>query len=428
MSTDNHKLSLSSAIFINLNIMMGAGLFISSTILCQTLGAASIFIYPLMGLLMFPLIFTLSNLTNKFPKGGFYEFAKPISPFWGFISTWSYFMGKLASGGLMLYVACTILKNFFIPLQTVSTLYVTFFVLLFFALFNLYNIKIGAIVQKLFFGAKLIPVIFIIATGFYFFDTSALVANNFHLSAIPFTVPLLIFCLCGFEAACSISRKIESPTVNGPKAIYYSFGIVIFLYTLYQGLLYTLIHADADTLTSYKEMYPVVAQLLPCSAMAQQKISSLLNFMSAVSAIGGAYGIMFSNTWNLYTLAENNHLFLNKRFLALNKHHIPYLIIFIESFIYMAYLIFTQGYQIPLQQTTAFGVTIAYTISVVAAFLQDKEKKSMSILAIIVCSGLIGTCLYSLLQQGISSLTLFVSIMIFGSCMFFYKKRQKNCS
>jgi hypothetical protein len=148
--------------------------------------------------------------------------------------------------------------------------------------------------------------------------------------------------------------------------------------------------------------------------------------MSAVSAIGGAYGIMFSNSWNLYTLAEGKHLFFNKQFLTLNKHHIPYLIIFLESLIYMSYLIFTQGYQIPLQQTAAFGVIIAYTISVIAGFLQEKEQPVMNMLAILVCSGLIGTCVYSLLHKGISSLTLFVGIIIFGSLMFFIKKHSEK--
>lgn len=422
MST-GHKLSLTSAIFINLNIMMGVGLFISTTVLSQKLGAASIFIYPLMGLLMFPLIYSTSKLINRFPKGGFYSFAKSMNPYLGFISTWSYFMGKLASGGLMLYVGCTILKEYFTFSQGVSPLYVSFAVLLLFTIFNLYNIKIGALVQQFFFGAKLIPILSVIGIGFFYFDSSGLVSQNFHFAEIPFIIPLLIFCLCGFEAACSISRKIENPEVNGPKAIFYSFGIVVLLYTFYQALLYAMTHADVNAIASYKEIYPLLTQVLPTSPMTQQKIASLFNFMSAISALGGAYGIMFSNAWNLYTLAEHEHLVFNKYFLKLNKHHIPYLVILLEGSVFVMFLLFTQGYQIPLQQTTAFGVTIAYTITAIGAFVQLKKYKGITTLAVITCLGFIASCLYSLMQQGISSLYLFLSIIAFGTFMFWYKQK-----
>jgi amino acid transporter len=426
MSAASHGLSLSSAIFINLNIMMGVGLFVNTAVLSQQLGAASIFIYPLIGLLTFPLIYTVSHLTNRFPAGGFYSFAKEISPFLGFISTWSYFFGKLASGGLMLYVACTILQGYFICLHTVPTLLLCFLMLLFFTLCNMYNMQVGAQVQKIFFTAKSIPVLFVILIGLYFFDTSGIIATNFHFEAIPFTIPLIIFCLSGFEAACSISRRIENPTVNGPRAIFYSFGIVITLYTLYQALLYLLIHPYTGTITSYQEIYPLLTRLLPTAVGSQQKIAALLNVMSAVSALGGSYGILFSNTWNMYTLAENQHVVFSKQFTRLNKNDIPFLIILLEAAMYMIFLLFTQGYQIPLQQTTAFGVTIAYTISAIAGLWQLKRKKYVHALAVTVCIGFIATCLYSLLQKGVSSLYLFLSIMLIGCLMFWYTSNRNR--
>ena len=75
------KLSLTSAIFINLNIMMGAGLFINTVVLSQQMQASSIFYLSTIGLLMLPLVFTMSKLVAHFPSGGFYSFAKPLSPF-----------------------------------------------------------------------------------------------------------------------------------------------------------------------------------------------------------------------------------------------------------------------------------------------------------------------------------------------------------
>lgn len=418
------KLSLSSAIFINLNIMMGAGLFINTIVLPKQLGAASIFIYPIIGLLMFPLIFTMSKLVAHHPEGGFYSYAKPVSPFLGFFSCWSYFIGKLASGALTLYVASTILRNHVAALQSFSALQISFAMITLFTILNLKNIQIGAALQKFFFGAKSLPVLFVLGIGLCYFDSSTVIASNFEFASIPLAILLGIYCFTGFEAACSLSRKIENPKVNGPKAIFYSFGIVIALYTIYQILLYGLIQANLDSLTDYTETYPLLATYLPLASTIQNKIALFLNSMIAISALGGSYGIMYSNTWNLYTLAENKHISFNESFLKLNKHGIPYLIILFESLIFFSFIYFTQGYQILLQQTTAFGVTIAYTISVFSFLLKARNKK-VPLFASIACSGFIGACVYSVMQQGIASLNLFICLIGAGTIMFFLQNNKK---
>lgn len=404
--------------------MMGAGLFINTIVLPKQLGGASVFIYPIMGLLMFPLIYTMSRLVALFPEGGFYSYATGISPFLGFFSCWSYFAGKLASGALTLYVASTILRNHIAALQSFSTLHISCAIILLFTALNLKNIQIGAALQTFFFSAKSLPVLFVLGVGFFYFDSSAVISSNFEFASIPLAILLGIYCFTGFEAACSLSRKIENPEVNGPKAIFYSFGIVIALYTIYQFLLYGLIQSNLDSLTDYTETYPLLATYLPVASTIQNKIALFLNSMIAISALGGSYGVMFSNSWNLYTLAEHKHIMFNKSFLKLNKHGIPYLIILLESLIFFCFLYFTQGYQILLQQTTAFGVTVAYTISVFAFLLQSKKKDSIPLFASIACSGFIGACVYSVMQQGIASLQLFISLMALGSLMFLFQKNK----
>jgi amino acid transporter len=421
------KLSLNSAIFINLNIMMGAGLFANTILLSKQMEAASIFIYPIIGIMMFPLIFTMSKLVERHPSGGFYSYAQPISSFWGFFSCWSYFIGKLASGSLTLYVASTILRNHIVVLQQFSTLHISFSIITLFTILNLKNIQIGAALQKIFFSAKSIPVLFVLLVGIFYFDSSTIIASDFEFSSIPLAILIAIYCFTGFEGACSLSRKIENPTINGPKAIFYSFATVIILYTVYQILLYGLLKAELHLLSDYTKTYPFLVTYLPFASTIQSKIALFLNSMIAISALGGSYGVMYSNTWNLYTLAENKHVSFAESFLKLNKHGIPYLIILLEASIFFSFIYFTQGYQILLQQTTAFGVTIAYTISVFAFLSQTAKERSIPLLACLTCSGFIGACVYSVIQQGVGSLQLFIYFMIFGILMFFYQK-NKFCS
>ena len=90
-----HKLSLATAILINLNIMMGAGIFINTVELAKRAGLLGAFMYPLIGLLILPLIIAIAKLIKLHPAGGFYIFAqKEINPFVGYLSTWSYFIAK----------------------------------------------------------------------------------------------------------------------------------------------------------------------------------------------------------------------------------------------------------------------------------------------------------------------------------------------
>lgn len=80
-----HKLSLGTAILVNVNIMMGAGLFLNTVVLSQRAGMLGCFSYILIGLLLLPLIASITTLISMHPDGGFYTFgAKEINPFAGF--------------------------------------------------------------------------------------------------------------------------------------------------------------------------------------------------------------------------------------------------------------------------------------------------------------------------------------------------------
>ena len=52
----SQKLSLFSAILININIMLGSGIFINTAVLTQQAGSLGALVYPIVGLLLFPLL------------------------------------------------------------------------------------------------------------------------------------------------------------------------------------------------------------------------------------------------------------------------------------------------------------------------------------------------------------------------------------
>lgn len=428
----SNKLSLSSAIFINLNIMVSTGIFVNTVILSQKAGAAGFLLYPIIGILMLPLIAAVGKLLSWYPSGGFYAFAKDVSPFLGFLSCWSYFFGKLASGTLMLYVSTIFLQQLIPPLYGINPLHISMVILALFAFLNLFNMKVGVTIQSFFLTAKFIPIFFAITIGILMFDTSNITSASFIWEGVPTSIPFVLYCLAGFEAACSLSRNIENPSINAPKAIYYSFGIIMILYAIFQGFLYMMTHSVIDSLQSYQYTFPYIASKFFSSPQVAHKASLLLSFAIGSSALGGSYGVLFSNPWNLYTLAEHNHTFFSKQILKLNHHAIPTIAVLVETIVCAFFLFFTQGNQIPLQQTASLGVTLAYTVSAFSYFYIGKQRKfslskqMISIFALGTCALFIASSINGFLQTGIAPMLLFFGILLFGTSMFILKKIQKG--
>lgn len=425
MST-HHKLSLKDAIFMNLNIMIGAGIIVNTVFLTKEVGLFACMSYFLVGIFMLPLISSIGQLIQMHPSGGFYAYAKPISPLLAFITCWTYFFGKLASASLILFVSATFIKQLFpILLAPINTIPLTLIILTLFIYLNLFNLKTGSTLQLLFFIAKSAPVLFVIISGIISLQSVIIASPTIDIISIASSLPFVLYSFNGFEAACAMSRNMENPTKNAPKAIFYSFFIVIGIYTIFQLLMAIMLLPNISNLTDYKDAFPYIAQHLNISPSLKQALTTCINFVIGFSTLGGAYGIIFSNSWNLLILAEHGHTFKPTVFTKLNDHHIPSAAVIAQGIICIFFILITQGKQIPLQQTAALGTIIAYTISVIAFIIQTKNSKMIPFLALATCSGLISTFVFSMIKYGLTSLTLFVSMSILGIIMYFISQKQR---
>jgi amino acid transporter len=418
---NSHKVSLQSAILMNLNIMAGAGIFTNIFIITKELQLFGGLLYFLVGCFMFPLIFTFAQLVQMYPTGGFYAFARPISPFLGFISCWSYFFGKLASVAFYLTVVTTFLQQLVPePFEQIHPMLISLSILAFYVFLNCQNLRLGVIIQQCFAAAKTVPMILLIMLGIYHFDINIL--NSFPFTtpytSFIFMLPSVLYCFSGFEAACSISRNIENAQVNAPKAIFYSFFTVILIYIAFQSLTSMMLMPNIGNISSYAQAYPYLMTLVPVNPWIQTKLATVISFLIGFSAMGAAYGVLFSNSWNLYTLAQNHHTFAHKSITTLNKHSIPYLAVIIEGFICGLFLWVTSGKQIPLQQISTLGGTITYTISTIALLYATTKSRCLGYLSLLTCSGFIVSCLISIYRYNINSLGLFASMFMLGMLMY----------
>lgn len=436
MSKSNStNLSLFAAIIININIMLGAGIFINTAILAKQAGSLASAVYGLVGILLLPLILAIAKLM-RYHKGEstFYHFGKSISPFFGFLSSWSYFIAKLASCGLGIHVCMAFFQKIFPLLATFNTLTLDSLTVLFFIFLNLINLRTGQAIHFTFIILKLVPTLFAILTGAYLFSGEYFTKASFLFKGIPSSVPLVLYAFTGFEASCSLSQSIRNPEKNGPKAIFISYAIVVSLVMLFQFFFFGSLGMTLGKLPNgYLGAFPLL--LTKLFGASYNKIKNILEVIMhigiASSSLGSSYAIMYSNNWNLYTLAQANHVVAKKTLTSLNKFSVPYAGIFVQAFFVLTFLFITGGFQVPLQQVGALGAAIAYTFSTLALwFITYKETKTfqmLPILSLASCGLLLSSFVWSVVTNGLSFLLFgYLVLLSLGSLMFFYKHKTHN--
>ena len=98
-----HKMSLLSAILININIIAGAGLFLNIRVLTKLASAWGFLGYAAGTIILLPFVYSIGKLAQLHPvSGGLYAYPREyLSPFIGFTSAWSYFVGKSVSAAFL---------------------------------------------------------------------------------------------------------------------------------------------------------------------------------------------------------------------------------------------------------------------------------------------------------------------------------------
>lgn len=428
----SHKLSLGAAILININIMLGSGIFINTVLLAKQTEAFSPLIYGLVALLILPLILAIVQLLKLHQDGGtFYHFGASMHPYAGFLSSWSYFIAKLAGCALGVHICISLLQEIIPVLKAIPIIPFDIAIIAFFALLNMLHMQMGGSIQMGFMGLKLVPIIFVFFTGLYLFNPANFLTATSAWQGIPFSIPLVLYAFTGFEASCSLSKSIVNPEKNGPRATLISYAIVVAILILYQTIFYGNLGSLLGILPDYKWAFPtLLAQLIPQNIYAQNMITALLHIGIASSSLGAAYGIMFSNSWNLYTLAQHGYLNWNSLFLRLNKHAIPFICILAEMVLASSYLIITQGSQVPLQQVSALGSCIAYSVSSLSllylTYKATQRIQLLPILSMISCAILLSAFIVGVYSKGISwLLILFIGLLAYGSYMFYNQTKNQ---
>ncbi|MFA6066232.1 MAG: amino acid permease [Candidatus Babeliaceae bacterium] len=418
-----HRLSLFSAILINVNIMLGSGIFINTVLLSKAAGSLGALTYVIVGILMIPLISVIAELLKDHHGGTFYEFGKNIHPLLGFISSWGYFTAKLASAALGIHIFVTLIQKISPTLSIINPLIIDSVIILFFSFLNMLNVRTGRSIQYVFIILKALPILFVILTALFYGTLHNFSYQTFLWQGIPGTLPFVLFAFAGFEASCSLSRSIDNPEKNAPRAIFISFFIVLIAMIMYQISFFSILGSYLQELSSFREAFPAISQKIFSHIIWQKYANAVTLSGIATSSLGASYGILFSNSWNLFTLAQHGHTIAQNKLITLNKHHMPYICILIEALFALGYVWFFKGEQVPLQQISALGSTLAYTISVcaftISAFYVYKNKRILACAGILTCLLLLLATARNALLFGIYAYALYSTIILIGLVMYF---------
>ena len=247
----NHKISLIAAILINMNIMIGAGIYISPPQMAGIAGEYSFWGWVVSAFVFLPVVISLSYLSRLYPgEGGIYSYAKRMfGPFVGFLGGWSYFLGFVGAEALQV----TVLRQSFYNSFQYSWLQEypwIFNGLLLSFLFGLctFSIRQLAVLQNGLTCLKILPFVVVISLFFIFptlgdgqMGITAAKDSSLSLMSILRVTPLAMFGFWGFEACSNISHRIRGNKRNASYAIVISFLLVSLIYSCFHYELLNLV-------------------------------------------------------------------------------------------------------------------------------------------------------------------------------------------
>ena len=371
---EEHKISLWTAILMNINIMVGVGIFFGPPMMAKEAGFASFLGWPLIALIFAPVVLSIASISRIFPgAGSFYNYSKKIiNPTAGFISGWTFFLGYTGVTALMTIVLRGIVfellkSNFNFTMN--SALFNAIFVV-FVSFLSLVSIKTVARIQNIGTIFKLFPLIFVLGIFAFHWNPSFIIKAS-DLIKLPAVFPIAVFGFWGFECCCTISHLIKGKKSNASTAILTAFFITMVIYTLFHvGLLHIMgsnnlvVHGSEDVARFLTLPIPALKALLFLSI----KIVMVLAFVNSV------FSIFTANSATLQTMASEGLFPFSNYLTKVNKYQRPWVAIFTQgalTFI-ISVLITNQKHLVSL---TNLGIIVSYFFTHCALLsIQRREK------------------------------------------------------
>lgn len=358
-------------VLINMNVMIGAGVFIYPGILTKFLGPFGFLSYFAVACIMLPLVFTIAQLAKLHPamEGGFYTYSKEGIGRWaGVLSVGSYFVGKAVSCAILIRTIVNYLYSIIPFLSHFPIVYSRILLLIFLIFLNMLGIRFGGRLQVGFMFFKIIPIALVILGGFLILNP-----QNFSFSSITFwdfgaALPFALYATMGFETCCALGHTVKAAKIMS-RAVVISFFAVASIYTFFQFFLFgglgkSLIGSTIPIGLFFVKLFGDVS-LWP----------TLGSAFVMLSILGACYGMIFANNWNAFIITKETKMPIFKFFKWVNRFGAPVVSILLQSLIILFFTTINTNI-VFLGRLTVFGIVISYTLTVISLLLLYRHRGS----------------------------------------------------
>ena len=252
MKTKSQKIGLLTTTSLVVGNMIGVGIFVLPAVL-SSYGSISLlgWIFTATGALILAKIFSNFSRIIVSKSGGPYIYSKAgFGDFIGFLVAWGYWIACWVGNGAIA-IAIIGAASFFIPeLATNSILSVSLGLALIwiFTWINARGIKESGKIQLITTVLKILPLLFVIIVGIFFFKFDNFPEFNLtgesNFSAISAVATLTLYAFLGIECATIPAGNIENPDKTIPRATMLGTIIVTILYILGTVVLFGVLPLD----------------------------------------------------------------------------------------------------------------------------------------------------------------------------------------
>jgi amino acid transporter/mannitol/fructose-specific phosphotransferase system IIA component (Ntr-type) len=255
-------LGLLEVFCISSGAMISSGLFILPALAYSKAGVYVVFAYMIAAILVIPTILSKAELVTAMPKtGGIYFFTDrsmgPAMGTLGGLAAWFSLSFKSAFAILGIGIFALLFdKN--LPILYIKLIAVAF--VIFFAFINLYGVKMAGRFQVYIVILLLFLLGLYVVVGAFFFNPSYFniefnPENDIGLSSVLATAGLVFVSFAGTTKITELAGEVKNPGRNLPLGMFYSWGVVTFLYIAVIFITVGLV--EPDTLGSTITQMPI---------------------------------------------------------------------------------------------------------------------------------------------------------------------------
>ncbi len=338
MSADQKKIGLITTTSLVVGNMIGAGIFLLPATLAKY-GSISLlgWVFTAAGALILAKIFSNFSkiIVNK--SGGPYTFSKAgFGDFIGFIVAWGYWISIWISNAGLAIAIIGGLSVFFPALNSnpILAVLVGLFFIWFFTWVNSKGIKESGRIQVITTVLKLLPLLFIILIGAFFFSMDNFPSFNLtdqsHFATFPVVAALTLYAFLGIESASIPAENIKDPEKTVPKATMLGTIISTCVYILGTIVLFGLL--PVEQLQNSAAPFAEAAEIIG---------GKYAGYFVAAGAVIAAIGAL--NGWTLLVgqlpMAAAKDKMFPRIFKKENKNGVPFLGLIIGSVLTSAILL-----------------------------------------------------------------------------------------